>query len=46
MPSSAVRSFTDPNDYAAAIRQRTYELTVTEPGHFTPKLTQIDLHRL
>ncbi len=46
MPSSAVRAFTDPDDYAAAIRQGTYELTVTERGHFAAKLTRIDLHRL
>jgi AraC-like DNA-binding protein len=46
MPSSAVRTFTDPDDYAAAIRQGTYELTVTERGDFTAKLTRIDLHRL
>jgi hypothetical protein len=41
MPSSAVRTFTDPDDYAAAIRQGTSELTVTERGHFTAKLTRI-----
>jgi AraC-like DNA-binding protein len=46
MLSSAVRAFTDPDDYAAAIRQGTYELTVTERGDFTAKLTRIDLHRL
>src|SRR5205085_11621197 len=46
MPSSAVRTFTDPDDYAAAVRQGTYELTVTERGDFTAKLTRIDLHRL
>ena len=46
MPSSAVRTFTDPDEYAAAIRQGTYELTVTERGDFTAKLTRIDLHRL
>jgi AraC-like DNA-binding protein len=46
MPSSAIRTFTDPDDYAAAIRQGTYELTVTERGQFTAKLTRIDLHRL
>src|SRR5438067_8108701 len=46
MPSSAVRTFNDLDDYAAAIRQGTYELTVTERGHFTAKLTRIDLHRL
>ena len=43
MPSSAVRTFSNPDDYAAAIRQGTYELTVTERGHFTAKLTRIDL---
>jgi AraC-like DNA-binding protein len=46
MPSSTVRTFTDPDDYAAAVRQGTYELTVTERGHFTAKLARIDLHRL
>jgi AraC-like DNA-binding protein len=46
MPSSTVRTFTDPDEYAAAVRQGTYELTVIERGHFTAKLTRIDLHRL
>jgi AraC-like DNA-binding protein len=46
MPSSAVRTFSDPDEYAAAIRQGTYELTVTKRGHFAAKLTRIDLHRL
>ena len=46
MPSSAVHTFADPDDYAAASRQATYELTVTERGHFTAKLIRIDLHRL
>jgi AraC-like DNA-binding protein len=46
MPSSTVRTFTDPDDYAAAIRQGTIELTVTRPGDFTAQLTRIDLHRL
>jgi AraC-like DNA-binding protein len=46
MPSSAVRTFTEPDDYAAAIRQGTYELTVTERGDFAAKLTRVDLHRL
>jgi AraC-like DNA-binding protein len=46
MPSSAVHTFTDPAEYAAAIRQGTYELTVTERGDFIAKLTRIDLHRL
>ena len=46
MPSSAVRTVTDPDYYAAAIRQGTYELTVTERGHFTASLTRIDLDHL
>ena len=46
MPSSAVRAFTDPDDYAAAIRGANVELTVTGRGDFTAKLTRIDLRRL
>jgi AraC-like DNA-binding protein len=46
MPSSAVHTFIDPDDYAATIRQGTVELTVTERGRFAAKLTRIDLHRL
>jgi AraC-like DNA-binding protein len=46
MPSSAVRTFSDPDDYAAAIRQGTLELTVTERGYLTAKHIRIDLHRL
>src|SRR5215475_4327013 len=46
MPSSAVHIFTDPDEYAAAIRHGTYELTVTKRGDFIAKLTWIDLHRL
>ena len=46
MPSSAVRTFTDPDDYASAIRATRAEMTVTGRGHFTAKLTRIDLHRL
>jgi hypothetical protein len=46
MPSSAVRTFTDPDDYAAAIRPAKAEVTVTGRGEFTAKLTRIDLHRL
>jgi len=46
MPSSAVRRFTDSDDYAAAIRATRAEITVTGRGHFTAKLTRIDLHRL
>src|SRR6266852_7448935 len=46
MPSSAVRTFTDPDDYASAIRATRAELTVVGRGRFTAKLTRIDLNRL
>src|SRR5216683_8047555 len=46
MPSSAVHTFTDPDDYAAAIRATRAELTVIGRGRFTARLTRIDLHRL
>jgi AraC-like DNA-binding protein len=46
MPSSAVRTFTDPDDYAAAQRGVKSELTVIGRGHFTAKLIGIALHRL
>jgi AraC-like DNA-binding protein len=46
MPSSAVNTFTDPGEYAAAIRATTIDLTVTGRGCFTGKRTRIDLHRL
>jgi hypothetical protein len=46
MPSSAVRTFTDPEDYAATIRATEAEITVTERGQFTAKLIRINLHRL
>jgi hypothetical protein len=46
MPSSAVRTFTDPDDYAAAIRATGAEMTVTGRGQFTAKRILIDMHRL
>jgi hypothetical protein len=46
MPSSQVHTFTDPGEYAAAIRATTIDLTVMARGHFTGKRTRIDLHRL
>ena len=46
MPLSAVRTFTDPDDYAAAIRATKAEMTVTGRGEFAAKLIRIDLHRL
>jgi AraC-like DNA-binding protein len=46
MPSSAVLTFTDPDEYAAAIRATRAELTVAGRGRFTAKHIRIDLHRL
>jgi hypothetical protein len=46
MPSSAVRTFSDADDYAAAIRGADVEFTVTGRGDFGAKLTGIDLHHL
>ena len=46
MPSSVVQTFSDADDYVAAIRQGTVEVTVTGRGNFAAKLTKIDLHRL
>jgi len=46
MPSSAVRTFSDPDEYAASIRAANTELTVTGHGRFAAKLIRIDLHRL
>ncbi len=45
MPSSAVHTFTDPDDYAALIPATKGGLTVIGRGHFTARLTRIDLHR-
>jgi AraC-like DNA-binding protein len=46
MPSSAVRTFTDADDYAEAIKGGQIELTVTERGRFTGELTRVHFHRL
>jgi AraC-like DNA-binding protein len=46
MASSAVRTYTEPDEYAAAMRQGTVGLTVMQRGNFTAKLIRIDLHRL
>jgi hypothetical protein len=46
MPSSGVLTFTDPDDYTSAIRATNAEATVMGRGHFTARLTRIDLHRL
>jgi AraC-like DNA-binding protein len=46
MPSSTVRSFSDVDEYSAAIRQGTVQMTVTGRGHFSAKIIRIDFHRL
>jgi AraC-like DNA-binding protein len=46
MPSSAVRTFSDPDEYSASIRQGTVETTITGRGHFHAKLIRVDLRRL
>jgi AraC-like DNA-binding protein len=46
MPSSAVRTFSDPDEYAASIRGGEVELTVAARGEFHAELTRIDLHWL
>jgi AraC-like DNA-binding protein len=45
-PSSAVRTFTDPDEYAASIRRASVQLTVIERGQFNATLTRVDLHDL
>jgi hypothetical protein len=46
MPSSAVHRFSDPDDYAAAIRAATVEVMITGRGQFTAKRIRIDFQRL
>lgn len=46
MPSSSVRTFTDPDDYAGSFRATKAELTITRRGRFAAKLTRLDLHHL
>jgi methylphosphotriester-DNA--protein-cysteine methyltransferase len=46
MPSSAVRTFTDPDEYAGSSRATRAELTITARGHFAAKHTCINLHHL
>ena len=46
MFSSSVRRFFDPDDYGASIRGTIAEITILARGHFSAKLTRIDLHRL
>jgi AraC-like DNA-binding protein len=46
MPSSAVYTFSDPDEYASGIIAKSTELTVTKPGQFSAKLIQIRCHQL
>ena len=46
MPSSAVRTFTDPDDYAVSARGTTAELSVTGRGVFRAKRILVDLQHL
>ncbi len=46
MPTSSVRAFIDPDEYASAMRQGTVGITVVQGGHFAAKLSRIELHRL
>jgi AraC-like DNA-binding protein len=46
MPSSAIKVFNDPDDYAAAIRQGVSEMTVTGREAFRSEIVRIDFHHL
>lgn len=46
MPSSAVRTFDDPNDYAASIRGSKTELTALSSGKFTGTIIRVDFNHL
>jgi len=46
MPSSAVRTFADPDEFASSVRQGSVELTVTGNETFSTELVRIDLHRM
>ena len=46
MPSSFVRTFTDPDELAESIRKGAFEIGVKQPGNFEAKHTRVDLHRL
>ena len=46
MPSSATRTFTDPDMYFAGIRNLQIAGVVTKRGEFRAESTRIDLHRL
>jgi AraC-like DNA-binding protein len=46
MPSSATRTFTDPEMYFAGIRNLQIDGVITKRGEFRAEATRIDLHRL
>jgi AraC-like DNA-binding protein len=46
MPSSAVRNFTDPDEYAESVRGGAVEMTAVGRGDFSAMVTRIELHRL
>src|SRR6476660_7285074 len=46
MPSSATRTFTDPDIYFAGIRNLHIDGVITRRGEFRAESTRIDLHRL
>jgi AraC-like DNA-binding protein len=46
MPSSAMRTFTDPDMYFAGIRNLQIDGVITKRGEFRVESTRIDLHRL
>jgi AraC-like DNA-binding protein len=46
MPSSATRTFTDPDSYFAGIRNLQIDGVITKRGEFRAESTRIDLHRL
>src|SRR5262245_38461312 len=46
MPSSAIMTFSEPDEYAAAFRNANVDITVIGRGQFTAELTSIDLYRL
>ena len=46
MPSSAIRTFTDPDMYFAGIRNLQIDGVIAKRGEFRAASTRIDLHRL
>ena len=46
MPSSATRTFADPDMYFAGIRNLQIDGVITKRGEFRAESTRIDLHRL